>query len=957
MRRFLLVLALLPAGLLPTLAQTPPQTQTQTPSTAQTVQKVPELPPRVVAPTDKAEFRRFVLDNGLRVLLVSDPKFNKSAAALAVPVGQIDDPRDTEGMAHFLEHMLFLGTEKYPEEGEYGRFIRQNGGTQNAYTSSDHTNYHFDIRHEALAGALDRFSQFFIAPTFARQFVLREVGAVHNEAMRHVQNDQRRIISVMRELYDQSSGESKFSTGNKDTLAKATPEAVRAFYERHYSADRMALTIAGRASLDELEQLARKQFAAVPKRATEAAQRAPIFLPRKAALRLARVEPVRELRQLQMEFVLPATRPMFASRADRLLNNVLAYPGPGGLIHRLKALGLANGLSVSQWERTPQYGSLFFNLDLTPQGEKEHQQVLNLLFSWIEFVKRAPFPNNFFQDRARIGALQETYGNRGEGMELVTRLANQALFYPLAVAERADTAWGAPDEAAYRSLLAALVPENMMVALAAKGVPTDKRERIYDVAYSYSEDTGPAFAALKQPKLDPSFALPGANRFMPGPAALLAERAVSLIDEPGLALHYAPDTEFLRPQTAIVMRFVPVRELATLQNDALLALWGRSLQDAIEADLQDAQLAGVSVVPDVSLEGVKLSITGYGNSPAEVAKFLTARLRSFDISGERFAAVHEQTVRALASYPQTEAIRLAVDRREAMRREFRFLPDQLLPVARNLAWPEVQRFGQRLFARGKLEVLVHGHLSLDEAFATARALAAALGAKAAPAQELVRRRHLTQAAGEQITDSGVIEGVNATWVSEHLLGNDSPKLRAASLVLGAFVSPPFYTELRTRQQLGYIVAAQAEQSVREQSILFLIQSSTHSTADVKERAEKVMAGLPAALAAVSDAEWETLKAGARSQLAQQPKSISERAERMFGEAYVFANDWGRAQASLDALKTLTKAEAAALLADTLDPAKARRRTIMLDPKGKPPAAALAATYADRDAWKKGREFR
>jgi insulysin len=924
-----------------------------TPSTA----TAPELPPRVAAPTDKAEFRRFVLDNGLRVLLVSDPKFNKSAAALSVSVGQIDDPRDTEGMAHFLEHMLFLGTEKYPEEGEYGRFIRQNGGTNNAYTTSDHTNYHFDVRHEALPGALDRFSQFFIAPTFARQFVMREVAAVHNEAMRHVQNDQRRITAVMRELYDPASGESKFSTGNKDTLAKATPEAVRAFYERHYSADRMALAIAGRASLDELEQLARKQFAAVPKRSTEAAQRTPGFLPRKAALRLARVEPVRELRQLQVEFVLPPTRPMFASRSDRLLENVLEYPGPGGLIHRLKALGLANGLSVSQWQRTPQYGSLFIGLDLTPQGEKEHQQVLNLLFGWIEFVRRAPFPLAFFQDRARIGALQETFGNRGEGMDLATRLANQALFFPLAVAERAESAWGAPSEAAYRSLLDALVPDNMIVALAAKGVPTDKRERIYDVAYSYTEDAGAAFAALKQPRLDASFAMPGANRFMPGATPLLADRAVPLIDEPGLALHYASDTEFLRPQTAIVMRFVPVRELATLQNDALLTLWGRSLQDAIEADVQAAQLAGVSVVPDVSLEGVKITVTGYGDSPAEVAKFLAARMRSFEISVERYAAVREQMVRALSSYPQTEAFRLALDRREAMQREFRFLPDQLLPIARNLGWPEVQRFGQRLFARGKLEVLVHGHLPPDQAMTTTRALAAALGAKAAPAQELVRRRHLAQALGEQVTDSGLIEGVNAAWASEYALGDDSPRLRAASLVLGAYVSPPFYTELRTRQQLGYIVGAQTAVSVRERGILFLIQSSTHSTGDVRERAEKVIAGLPAALGAVGDAEWETLKAGARSQLEQQPKSIAERAERMFGEAYVFNNDWGRAQASLEALKTLTKTEAAALLADTLDPAKARRRTVLLDPKTKPPATPVASSFADRDAWKKGRMYR
>jgi insulysin len=106
--------------------------------------------------------------------------------------------------------------------------------------------------------------------------------------MRHVQNDQRRLIGVSRELYAPGSGESKFSTGNKDTLAGATPRHGAAFYEAHYSADRMALAIAGKASLDELEKHARTLFAAVPRRDLPPVARSAVFLPKKEALRLAR---------------------------------------------------------------------------------------------------------------------------------------------------------------------------------------------------------------------------------------------------------------------------------------------------------------------------------------------------------------------------------------------------------------------------------------------------------------------------------------------------------------------------------------------------------------------------------------------------------------------------------------------------------------------------------------------
>jgi len=929
-------------------------------STAQPLPPLPALPPlpqRVVAPTDQAEFRRLVLDNGLRVLLSSDPRFNKSAAALVVDVGQIDDPLDTEGMAHFLEHMLFLGTAKYPDEGEYRRFMQANGGTNNAYTASDHTNYSFDVRHEALAQALDRFAQFFIAPSFNPAFVAREVNAVHNEAMRHLQNDFRRDWSVRRELYLPGSGESKFSTGNKDTLARATPQAVRAFYEQHYSAHRMALAITGRASLDELERLARQHFSAVPRREVSKAPHEPSFQPRKAALRMAFVEPARELRQLNLEFVVPATRPMFASRSDTLLDALLERGGPGGLQQRLKDEGLANAVGSSIWERTPQYGSLRLTIDLTPDGEREHQRVLGLVFSYLDFLRRAPFPQALFDDSARVGALKETFADRGEGRPLAIQLANQALFYPLEVAERARSAWGAPDEAAYRRLLEMLRPDNLLVTLMARGLPIERKDRIYGVGYAYREDAGAAYAALLQPRTDNGFALPAPNRFMPAATPLLPERAQALINEPGLVLHYAPDGVFQRPQTALLMRFVPVRELASVESAALLGLWSKSLQEALAADLADAGAAGVETRLELTLEGLRLTLVGYGDSPARVARHLAARLRNFDPGAARFADLREQRVRELASYAQTEAFAQARDRRDAMQREFAQQPLDLLPRTRSATWPEVQRFGQRLLARGRLEMLVHGHLSPEDASATAREVAGAVAATAARPHELLRRRHLVMAPGENLVDAVLVEGVNAAWIGDYLFAEDTPALRATSLVISAFVGPLFFTELRTRQQLGYIVGGGASGSLRERFLTFTIQSSSLAASELRDRAERFIATLPAALAALNDADWATLKAGVRSRLDEKPTGIAERAERLFSAAYGFNGDWAREQATLAALQALTREEAVRVLTQTVDSSSARRRNLLVDPGARAPSPPVAASFADREAWKKTREYR
>ena len=78
----------------------------------------------------------------------------------------MSDPDDFLGLAHFCEHMLFLGTEKFPGENDYASFLSEHGGYSNAFTSASDTNYYFEVAHEHLAGALDIFREFFFAPLF-----------------------------------------------------------------------------------------------------------------------------------------------------------------------------------------------------------------------------------------------------------------------------------------------------------------------------------------------------------------------------------------------------------------------------------------------------------------------------------------------------------------------------------------------------------------------------------------------------------------------------------------------------------------------------------------------------------------------------------------------------------------------------------------------------------------------
>jgi insulysin len=138
---------------------------------------------------DLQTYKYLELPNKMRCLLINDPEADKSAAAIDVRVGCSLDPKPLYGTAHFLEHMLFQGTEKYPSENEYSAFMKNNGGMNNAFTSLTNTNYHFDCSNNAFEEGLDRLSQFFICPTFSKAAAEREVNAVNSEFNQSLQSD------------------------------------------------------------------------------------------------------------------------------------------------------------------------------------------------------------------------------------------------------------------------------------------------------------------------------------------------------------------------------------------------------------------------------------------------------------------------------------------------------------------------------------------------------------------------------------------------------------------------------------------------------------------------------------------------------------------------------------------------------------------------------------------------
>ena len=152
----------------------------------------------------------------------SETGLKQSSAALCVKMGSFSDPENLPGLAHFLEHMVFMGSQKYEDENGFDDFIQRRGGFDNAHTDTEVTCFYFDVQRRSFPEAVDRFSQFFISPLMKKEAMTRERMAVDSEFQQAKPSDSDRKQQLLGYLAkDPNNPMAKFMWGNLESLSPA----------------------------------------------------------------------------------------------------------------------------------------------------------------------------------------------------------------------------------------------------------------------------------------------------------------------------------------------------------------------------------------------------------------------------------------------------------------------------------------------------------------------------------------------------------------------------------------------------------------------------------------------------------------------------------------------------------------------------------------------------------------
>lgn len=420
-------------------------------------------------------------------MLISDPAADQAAACMSVGVGHTCDPRDMAGIAHAVEHTLFISSLKYADRGEnyFKRLLKAHAGATNASTSAEATTYHFSVHHKALEEALDVWSCFFTCPTFDAGCIDREMNAVDAENAKNLNDDGRRLYQLKKALAEPGHPFSKFGTGDLSTL-KLRPEAAGvdiraafvAHYERFYSARIMTLAVLGRQSLDELEALVTGRgaggfgtdFAAVRTTPEDAPPATDAVLagaghpyPAARLRKIAFLEPVREMRSLRLRWPIADQPRANYARAGDYVSHALGHEGAGSVLAALKALGWAEGLSAFSDEHAA-FACFEVSLALTPAGVAHAAEVVAMIYHYLARLRGMSDEQmaTFHAEMSQVAANAVRFKVKTEPTSAVTGVAGALQDFPAAdcLAGPALIAEFAPDAA--RAVLATLHPDNAL---------------------------------------------------------------------------------------------------------------------------------------------------------------------------------------------------------------------------------------------------------------------------------------------------------------------------------------------------------------------------------------------------------------------------------------------------------------------------------------------------------------
>ncbi|XP_065827904.1 insulin-degrading enzyme-like [Oscarella lobularis] len=899
----------------------------------------------IKSPEDGSLYRGLVLKNNLKVLLVSDPSTDKAAAAMDVHSGHMNDPIEIPGLAHFCEHMVFLGSEKHPKENDFTEFLTSHGGMSNAFTSSEHTTFYFDVSHECLAEALDRFAQFFLCPLFTADAMDREVNAVDSENVKNLNSDSWRLHQLDKATCNPAHPYSKFGTGNKSTL-KTEPsskgidvrKALLDYHSRFFSSNAMALVVVARESLDDLTKVVRDLLTSVVDKNVVVPEWLDHPFTSEYLQIHQQVVPVKDVRMFQMTFPIPDLHQYYKTNPAHYVAHLLGHEGPGSVLSLLKSKGWSNRLVAGPTQGAKGFSFFIVKVDLTENGVDHIHEIGTVVFQYIAMLQAQPIQEWIYRECAELSKIQFLFKDKENPMQFSYETAINLHEFPLKEVLCGHYFMTDYKPKVIELVLSYLKPDFVRTRVVSKTFEgkTNRKEGWYGTDYSLEKIEDCVIQNWKNVVLNADLHLPPVNEFIPTnlsvfPRASGSPSLPTLIKETSsVRLWYKQDDKFFLPKSCLYLDITSPVAYQDPKSCTMTHLYVELLKDSLNEYSYAAEISGLEYQIESTLYGLQMRVRGYSDKQKVFLRKVLQKAVDFSVDEKRFPQIKDMYVRSLRNFKAEAPNQHAVYYTTFLLEEKAWKKEELADSLEGVAFSDVVNFVPTLLARLHFELLFHGNLTkvealdlcsiTEETFATTKPLL--------PSQ--LTRHRAVQLPDKSDFVFSADNDVHPSSAVEMFLQTEMQSTRSNMLLelFNQLIKESFFNVLRTQEQLGYLVHSGIRRCNGSQGLRFLIQS-LRDPLYVESRIEAFLRRVQRELETLSEREFsQQVNALATKRLVKPKKLVSE-ANKYWTEIVSRQYNFDRDNVEVAFLKTLQLGDVVHFYNDLVASAGSKRRKLVV----------------------------
>jgi len=851
------------------------------------------------SPNDTRQYQVIRLANSLEVLLISDPDLKNSAASLSVPIGSMHNPESQLGLAHYLEHMLFLGSEKYPEINQYSKFMSQNGGYTNAYTAQDKTVYGFEVNDSAFPEALDRLGDVMRAPLLDEKYAEKERHTVNAENETYVDNDMRKLYALQRYSLNPAHPMARFSTGNLTTLVdkpgSILQQELEQFFEQNYSANTMKVALTSPRSLEKLQAVAVKYLTQIPnKNSTQPEITIPLLTDQQRAIEV-QLKPTAELKLLQINFLVPSVKDQYMYKPGAYISRLLGSDHKGGLSDYLQNLGLTESVSAGFYGlHSEHYSQFSLTFKLTNKGLLEQDTIVASLFAYINLIKeKGVNPLQYTEQKKSLDNYFK-FLPKSAGFNYVMGLSANMQHYPLADLLSYSFRLDAFKAQFINQLITYLTPENSRLFLVSPNAMVNKDIPYYEGKYSQASIKKSRLQKWlnKAKTIQDKMILPVRNDWLPENLTLVKQeknkKAIQLVKESGLSVWFK-QSQLKEPKAMYKLHLNNALNdqspAARIKINLLLNIMNKQLSELHFV----TQEAGVAFAIGSS-DGLMISTSGYSDKQDELLLMLLTHLQNMQVDEQSLTLAKQELKRRLYNKKKTKAMDLGLDGFRQLVRQPAWSDETLLAAVDQVTSEQLVELSKQILSESSVRLLALGNVSPIEVLQLVAQLKVKIKIQPKPFYTIKRLQADPEQGALNYVRQSELE--DDALVSLYLSAKQDEMSLAKAELMNKLLKPAFYDQIRTQEQLTYSPFTASIQVGDNVAFGLFTQSPAVGSAKLYERFEAFLNTFKKTLNEVKEEDFEEIKAAHIANYLAKPSNMKS-------EFSYLLNEWAQGKQEID----------------------------------------------------------